>query len=157
MARLLAVPKPVSIGAPYAVPGMLLGMPKTTLAQRLLKVREAAGYGGERKAAEFARRIGITPPSLHDLESGKTIRLGGKSLEGYIKVGANPAYLFDGKGLPMLRDLEKNLHVQTLVSMLMELDEQQQKLVEEMIKQFIRRNPASSANDPFKIDPPRDH
>jgi transcriptional regulator with XRE-family HTH domain len=148
------MPNDVSIGAPYERFDTLLGMPKTTQAERLLRVREAAGFGGPRNAAKFARKIGIAPASLHDLESGETRNLG-KSLQGYLKIGANPAYIFDGKGLPLLRDIEKSLHVQTLVSMMMELDDDQQRVVEELIKTFIRSSDRSSPNDPYKEDVPR--
>ena len=134
---------------------MLIAMPTTTLAERLLRVREEAGYGGQGQAATFARLIGVAPASLHDLESGKT-RAVGKSLPGYIKIGANPTFILHGKGLPMLfRDIEKNLHAQTLISMVLELKDDQRQIVEEVVKGFLRHNPGGSPNDPFKLDPPK--
>jgi len=39
-------------------------MPTLTLAQRALRIRQAAGFGEDRQQAEFARKLGIKPPSL---------------------------------------------------------------------------------------------
>src|SRR6266498_883697 len=72
MDQLLARPNNKSIGTAYDRNGMIIGMPTTSttvLGKRLLRIRSEAGYGGERQAAEFARKLGIRPPSLHDLES----------------------------------------------------------------------------------------
>jgi hypothetical protein len=157
MHRLLATPNDLSIGVPYLCPRMLLGMATTPLSKRCLRVRVAAGFGDERKAAEFARLIGIKPSSLHDIESGETKELGGKSLAGYIKIGANPQYLLYDKGLPMLKNIEKTLRAQTLVSQMLELEEIDMETVERMVKAFIRAKPGGSPNDPFKEDPPRDN
>lgn len=64
---------------------MILVMPTPTLAERIRTIRRLKGYGEGRKAAEFARLIGIRPASLHNLESGRTVRLG-KALEGLLKM-----------------------------------------------------------------------
>jgi hypothetical protein len=93
-------------GAPNIFSRKLFGMPKPLLSERLVKVREAVGYGG-RRAAAFARLLGIKPASLHDLESGKTKALGGKSLAGYIRAGANPTYIERGIGPPLLADVSR--------------------------------------------------
>lgn len=106
-------------------------MPKTALSKRLFHIREVAGYAENRAA--FARKLGISAPSLSDLESGETKSLG-KSLPGYIKLGANPHYIFYGKGLPMLKDIEKTLWAQTLLGMILQLDEGQIKTVEDVVK-----------------------
>lgn len=148
----------MSIGATYPLSGRLLGVATKSLADRLLRIRREAGYGDERRAAEFARKIGIKPPSLHDLESGETKALGGKSLQGYLRIGANPEFIRSGRGPAMLfKDIERKLRLETLMSMFDELDEPQQKTVEDVIKGFLRSRPGSSENDPFKVDPPRDH
>jgi transcriptional regulator with XRE-family HTH domain len=154
--RLLATPNALSIGVPKLFPGMLFGMATLTLAERLLRVRKAAGYGEDRRAAEFARLIGIKPPSLHDLESGETKSLGGKSLQGYVRIGANPEFIRTGRGPAMLfKDIERKLRLETLMSMFDELDANQQQTVEEVVKGFLRAKPGSSENDPFKFDPPK--
>lgn len=136
---------------------MIVGMPITPLAKRLIRIREAAGYGGERKAAEFARRIGIKPPSLHDLESGETKELGAKSLAGYLALGANLQYIKSGKGVPVFKDIEKNLRAQTILSQMMELEDTELDSVEGIVKAYIRAKPGGNLNDPFKTDPPKDN
>lgn len=113
---------------------MLLGVPKTALSKRLLLVREAAGYAKNRAA--FARKIGISPASLSDLESGESKSLR-KSLSGYIKAGANPHYILYGKGLPMLKDIDKALWAQAIIGMMMQLDESQIKTVEDVVKAMV--------------------
>ena len=85
MCGLFGTPNDLSIGVAKHFGGILVGVPtepSTILGRRLYRIRAAAGYGGERKAAEFARQIGITPASLHDLESGKSRQLGGKAWQG---------------------------------------------------------------------------
>lgn len=155
MTGLLGTPKALSIGVPYIAARMLLGMATSSLADRARRVRKAAGYGDERQAAEFARLIGIKPSSLHDIESGETKELGGKSLAGYIKIGANPQFLLYDKGMPMLKNIERQLRAQTLVSQMLELDEPDVDTIEAMMKALIRKKPGPSANDPFKKDPPK--
>lgn len=154
MASLFGTPNVMSIGATNDCGRTLLGVPKPDLAERLKNVRDAAGYGGPRQASAFAREIGITPPALHDLESGRS-RDVKKSLKGYIEIGANPDYILNGRGVPVFKDVEKRLRAQTLLSMMMDLDDEQQAAVEGVIKGFIRSNPENSANDPFRIDPPK--
>lgn len=145
-----------SIGWPNGKGRILFGVPTPTLAERLVRIRREAGYGDPGKRAEFARKLGISPPSLHDLENGVSLELGPKSWKGYIKIGANPEFLRTGRGPAMLlKDIEKHLHAQTLLSMMTELNEHQQQAVEDIIKAFLRGNPGSSANDPFKEDPPK--
>jgi len=145
----------MSIGTPYGKGCILFAVPTLTLAERLVRVRREAGYGEPGKKAEFARKLGISPPSLHQLENGESLELGPKSWKGYIKVGANPEFLRTGRGPAMLlKDIEKHLHAQTLLSMMSELDEHQQQAVEDVIKAFLRGKPGSSGNDPFKTDPP---
>ncbi len=153
MQTLLATPNQLSIGGPNYICGSMLAMPKS-LAERLKRIRVEAGYGGERQRAEFARKVGITPPSLADLESGESHNLG-KSLPGYLSIGANLNYIIHEKGPPMVfKDIEKHLRAQTLMSMLMELEEQQLEIVENVTKGLIRAKPDASGNDPFKQDPP---
>jgi transcriptional regulator with XRE-family HTH domain len=130
-------------------------MPITTWAERLIRIREAAGYGGPRQAANFARKIGITPPSLSDLESGKTKTLG-KSLSGYIRIGANIEYVEKGKGPPMLlKNIERNIENSTLISMIDEMNDDQRKIVFDVAKGLLRVKEGPSKNDPFKIDAPK--
>lgn len=67
----------------------------------MLAIRTAAGFGERGQAAAFAKLIGISPPSLHDIESGKTGALGAKAIVGLLKIGVNLRFLDEGKGEPM--------------------------------------------------------
>jgi hypothetical protein len=134
--------------------GTLLGVPIRTLAERVKAVRIAAGYGDDRQAADFARLIGIRPPSLHNLESGATLSLG-KSLIGLLKIGASLKFLREGIGEPMEeRNIERQLRNDTLTSSINELSDDEVGIVEDLVKGMIRRKKGSSPNDPFKQDPP---
>lgn len=115
---------------------MMFGMATTVLGRRLYKVREAAGYGDRGRAAEFARLIGISPPSLHDLESGKTKSMA-KSLLGYIRIGANPHFLDNGRGAPMIKDIAKNVRVHALMSRVVELEDSEIDTVETIVAAFL--------------------
>lgn len=132
-------------------------MPTKSLAERIREVRAAAGYGGERQAAAFAKLIGVKPPSLHALESGSTTTLGTKTLLGLLKIGASWRFLAEGKGEPMQqkKTIEHTLKNETLMSMLDELDEGETEMLYDIVKGMIRRKAGSSPNDPFKTDPPK--
>lgn len=122
----------------------------------MLAIRAAAGYGERGQAASFAKLIGISPPSLHDIESGKTSTLSARTIVGLLKLGVNLKFLDEGKGEPMQkRDIEQQLKTDTLVSMIGELNENETDLVADLVKSIIRRKEGSSPNDPFKKDPPK--
>lgn len=122
----------------------------------MLAIRAAAGYGERGQAASFAKLIGISPPSLHDIESGKTSTLSARTIVGLLKLGVNLKFLDEGKGEPMQRrDIEQQLKADTLISMLGELNESETDLVADLVKSIIRRKDGSSPNDPFKRDPPK--
>lgn len=122
-----------------------------------MRIRREAGYGDERRRAEFARLLGIKPPSLHDIESGETKTLNEKTIKGYLKIGANLEYLLTGRGAPMRKqDVERQLKDETLISMLDELDEGDKDAVTDLVKGMIRRKGKPSKQDPFLQDPPKD-
>lgn len=122
----------------------------------MLAIRAAAGYGERGQAASFAKLIGISPPSLHDIESGKTSALSGRTLTGLLRIGVSLKYLHEGKGEPMQkRDIEHQLKADTLVSMIGELNEAETDIVADLVKGIIRRKDGASPNDPFKKDPPK--
>ena len=66
----------------FAHIGQPMPMSKSTLAERAVWARENAGL----TPAEAARRIGISQPSLSDIESGET-----KSLRGKTPLGPSPS------------------------------------------------------------------
>lgn len=138
----------------------MLGMTKPVLpplAQRMIAIRHAFGFADdERRKAEFARLIGIKPPSLHGIESGETKSWGAKTIIGLIRLGVNLRYIEEGKGemRHTNRGIEHQLKHETLGSMLDELDEGETDIVTDMVKAMIRRKKKPSPNDPFKLDPP---
>jgi transcriptional regulator with XRE-family HTH domain len=130
-------------------------MPKT-LAERMREIRTAAGFGGPRQAAAFAKLIGIKPPSLHDIESGKTSAFSARTVIGLLKIGVSPRFIWEGKGQPMQKkEVEAQLKSETLHSMIDELDEAETDMITDVVKAYIRRKSGSSPNDPFKKDPPK--
>jgi transcriptional regulator with XRE-family HTH domain len=131
-------------------------MAKPTLAERALRIRKAAGYGEPRRQAEFARLLGIKPPSLHSIENGETLNLQQATIEGYLRIGASPDYLFNGRGEPMLGNIERRLRNQTTLSMMDELDDDEHAVIDNMIKVMIRKKGKPSPNDPYLEDPPKD-
>lgn len=155
MPQLLAVPKTVSIGVANHVRRTLLGVATKTLAERMIAIRTAAGFGERGQAAAFAKRIGISPPSLHDIESGKTSTLSARTIVGLLKIGVSLRYLDEGKGDPMQKkEIEHQLKADTLTSMIEELNEAETDIVVDLVRGIIRRKGGSSPNDPFKKDPP---
>lgn len=144
-----------SIARPNYRRGTLLAMPKT-LAEKMVAIRHACGFGDDRQAAAFARKIGIKPPSLHDIESGNTLSLGAKTIVGLIRLGVRLRYIETGRGSIMQskRGIEHQLKVDSLESMIGELDEGETDVVTDVVKSMIRRKKGSSPNDPFKRDPP---
>ena len=122
----------------------------------MLAVRAAAGFGDRGQAAAFAKLIGISPPSLHDIESGKTGTLSARTIVGLLKIGVNLRFIDEGKGEPMQKkEIEHQLATDTLVSMIAELNVSETELVADLVRGIIRRKDGSSPNDPFKKDPPK--
>jgi transcriptional regulator with XRE-family HTH domain len=113
----------------------LLSMARTTtLAERLIRIREAAGFGGPRQASSFARKLGISPASLHDLESGKTKNVE-KALAGYLRIGAAPGFILEGRGEP----LRENAEIAALAVKLAELEPEELAIIEAMIERLRLR------------------
>ncbi len=85
----------VSIGIPYAVYGTVLSM--ETVGQRIKKRRMELGIS----QAALARAIGIKPPSLADIESGKTKRAAGQTLIDLAReLRTDPEYFLSGVSKP---------------------------------------------------------
>lgn len=73
---------------------LTLGL-NTVLSDRVKKALETAGLS----QAELARKTGIAPPSLHDIESGKTKSLRSTTLVRMAKaLGQTPDWLAGGIG-----------------------------------------------------------
>lgn len=54
-------------------------MDSTTLAERAIEARIKAGYS---EGAEWARALGVTPQAIYQIERGKTVNLGAKTMAG---------------------------------------------------------------------------
>lgn len=131
-------------------------MSKPTVAERAKRIREEAGYGGPRQMTAFAKKIGVTPASVHDLESGKSARFG-ESFKGYVRIGANPQYLEKGSGPVMLfRQIERKLETEELVGYFDDLDDDKRRTVIDLVKHLRRSmGGAPDGKDPFREDPPK--
>ncbi len=130
--------------------GKMLGM-TSTIGDRIRAAREAKGWN----KAELARKLKVKPPSVTQLESGDSGAPSSETLMAMRDVGISPDYIMRGKGPKLIEDIERRLADDTLVSMIRELEREDQEIVEDMVKVIIRRKRGSSPNDPFKTDPPR--
>jgi len=108
---------------------------KLTLAERLQIVREAFGFGGHRQQSAFARKLGIGHTSLNQLESGASKRLG-RSIEAYLRIGANPEFLLFGKGPPVLRDSP----LSKIVVKMAQLSDDQLASIAHSVDTFVKAN-----------------
>lgn len=140
----------MSIGTPSFGHSTILGMATTTLGRRVAQVREALGMN----QAEFARKIGISPPSLSQLESGESGEPKGSTLLGMILAGANPQFVMKGSGPVLIPEHERKLDAQTLLSTFEEMTPENKRALLDIAKTLRRAQPGAGPNDPFKIDPP---
>lgn len=123
----------------------------TTVGERVKEVREELGL----KPSAFAKGLGISQPTLWDIENGQTKKPSAETMQRMReRYGVNPDYIMRAKGPKLLDDIERKLKAETLWSMIGELDEGEQEMVEDVVKGIIRRKKASSPNDPFKKDAP---
>ena len=125
----------------------------TTVGERVKEVREQLGL----KPVAFAKGLGISQPTLWDLENGETKKPSSETMQRMReRYGINPDYIMRGKGPKIVDDIERKLRVETLMSMIEEVDDEMRDTVEDMLKGWIRRKKGSSPNDPFKKDTPGD-
>lgn len=91
---------------------------KRTIGGRLVICRKAAKWN-QRQAA---KKIGITPQSLGDLEAGKSkMPSAAHLLDMRDKAGWDPDYVIKGKGMPLLPNFEELVNEMTLISIFREL------------------------------------
>lgn len=140
----IGAPMDLSIGTPMPPVGRLIGMPKT-LADRAKWVREQRGLN----QTAYAKRLGITQPSLSDIENGETKSLRGGTLVAYQRDGVNPEYLMKGKGVPFLDAIEQKLRDDSLHAMIADLDEDQKGVVEDLVRGMLRRRKGPNTHDPY--------
>lgn len=81
-----------------------------TIGARVAALREARGLS----QPELAKRIGISQPSLFNIENGRTKTLRGKTLAGLCReLGTTPEVILEGK---RTASMEAMLHEQELLS-----------------------------------------
>ncbi len=147
---MIGPPITMSIDIPKPPVGIFVGM-ATKVGDRIREVREHLGL----KPSEFARRIGISQPSLWDLEHGETKHPAAETLHRmHERLRVNPDYIMRGRGNKFIEHIEEQLEEQTLLSMFRELEADKRDAVMTMIKALRRAQPGNSPNDPFKQDPP---
>lgn len=125
----------------------------TSVGERLRETREAIQLKeGEKKPnrAKFARELKMTAASLSDLESGESKLPSSETLLKIRDRGINPDYVMRGKGPRFIDHVERHLNKQTILGMMDELDEDEQKAVIDVAAAIIKRKPGTSPQEPFK-------
>lgn len=103
----------LSIGIPSIRLPTLVGM-ATTIGERIRIAREALGYTDQkRKRTAFAKLIGISAPSLHDLESGESDAPSAQTLMRMEAKGINPRFIMYGTQPVLTRAVLTNGTVQS--------------------------------------------
>ena len=151
MTAIIGNPIRVSIGNPYRLSGRILGMPTprkepATIGARIVAAREEAGLSQK----ELAKKLGITQPSLSDLERGESGAPRARTLLAMRNAGISQDYIMDGRGPKLLRDIELRLADDTAASMLRELSDEEHEVFMEMLRATIRKKGKPSLNDPYK-------
>lgn len=105
----------ISAGCPLIPPPYKLAFMPMTLAERLIKAREASGFTEPAVAAEKA---GITPSALYQLENGTTKSLAGTTAVKLGRVYSNfrVEWLIDGSGPPTHGQLREGQTSYTVAS-----------------------------------------
>jgi transcriptional regulator with XRE-family HTH domain len=129
--------------------GTMLGM--STIGDRIKAAREAKGWN----QAEFARQLGVKPPSITQLENGKTRRPASETLLRMRDAGINPDYIMKNKGPVLLAEAERSMREQTLVSMFRGMSEEGRAQIEGLAKVLRRATGKPGSDDPFMTDPPK--
>lgn len=119
---------------------MILGMATATVyGRRMRAIRAEMGFGGRRQMAAFAREIGVEPPTVHDIESGKTKKPSLETAWKLEKKGVNPDYLKRGRQPVLLKfGTEEEMRLQEAVNLLRAMSPESQKSALELLK-TIRR------------------
>jgi hypothetical protein len=105
-------------------------------------MRTAMGFGGRRQAAAFAREIGIKPPTLHDIESGKTKSISLKTAHKIKARGGNPDYVDKGEKPVLLKfGPDEKMLEQALLNEFRALSPENQKHSLELLKTIRRSQP----------------
>lgn len=84
-----------------------------TIGSRIVALRTARGMS----QPELARQIGIKQPSLHNIETGKTVTLRGATLAGLCRVlNVHPEAILGGGSAPTAGQREAMLHESEIIA-----------------------------------------
>jgi transcriptional regulator with XRE-family HTH domain len=109
-------------------------------------MRAAMGFG-YRKAAAFAREIGITPAALHDIESGETKSISLKTAYKIRAKGGNPDYVAKGHKPVLLKfGTDEEMRLQEAANLLRGMSPESQKSALELLR-AIRRAQGDNIDD----------
>lgn len=144
-------PNAESIGIPCRLSGIFLGMPVSTIADRVAKAREALGLA----PADFAKLLGIKQPTLWQLENGKSKRPRADTLMAMAAAGINPDYIMKNKGPILLAEFERTADEQAIVESMRELADEERAQVRNLIRLFRRNSGKPGTDDPFLELPPK--
>ena len=143
-------PNWMSIGNPHGSCLILLGVPTSTLANRIVAARQAKNLS----QADFARLLGIKQPSLSDLESGESRRPSASTLLAMRDAGINPDFIMKNKGPILLAEGERSIREQTLVGMFRGMSEESRDTIEHLARVLRRTTGEPGPDDPFRLELP---
>lgn len=124
-----------------------------TVNGRLRIAREALDIS----QAEAARRLGIAPQSLGDLENGDSAQPAADTLLNMRdRLGYNIDYIIRGKGMPLLSHFEDMAREAALIAIFRELKPELRDEAVRAVQGLRRAQGGSSATDPYPRDPPSD-
>lgn len=120
-------------------------MPTQTIGARIVAARKAKGLS----PAEFAKLLGIKPPTLWQLENGISKRPRADTLMAMREAGINPEYIMKNKGPILLSEFERTAREQAVVESMRQITEEERAQVENLIRLFRRNSGKPGADDPF--------
>lgn len=117
------------------------------IGKRIKALREAAGLSG----SELARRIGVKPPSLWEIEAGETKTIKAATLMRLSEaLNADPAWLSSGRGAPYKMAVSGPDEGE-LVSIYRNLTPDGQSALLGAARGILEAQPRATKADPFKV------
>lgn len=117
------------------------------IGKRVKTLREAAGLS----QSELARRVGIKPPSLWEIEAGETKTVKAATLMRLSEaLNADPAWLSTGRGAPYRMEVSGPDEGE-LVSIFRNLNASAQQAILGAARGILAAQPAPTKADPYKV------
>jgi transcriptional regulator with XRE-family HTH domain len=148
-AKVLGIPKTLSIGIPNAIWPIIVGM-TLTLGERMKLAREELQKlrGEKPNQAAYAREIGIEPPSLSAIESGDTVAPASETLLAIRDTGINPDFIMRGdRPRLLLSGGPRRRNQQTILGIMEDLDNVEQQVLVDMATALARKKPEGSGDN----------